>query len=83
MEGNNNPRRQTATSGGGNYFDRRRLLLMPKTFFDVLKKTLFTEAEMETLPQDVRQVAWHQDASYWPFTPARTVTAWLAIDDAD
>ena len=28
-------------------------------------------------------VAWHQDAYYWPFTPARTVTVWLAIDDAD
>jgi non-heme Fe2+,alpha-ketoglutarate-dependent halogenase len=32
---------------------------------------------------DPRKVAWHQDASYWPFTPARTVTVWLAIDDAD
>jgi non-heme Fe2+,alpha-ketoglutarate-dependent halogenase len=30
-----------------------------------------------------RKVAWHQDASYWPLTPARTVTVWLAIDDAD
>lgn len=28
-------------------------------------------------------VSWHQDASYWPFTPARTVTLWLAVDDAD
>lgn len=34
-------------------------------------------------PRDPRKVAWHQDASYWPFTPARTVTVWLAIDDAD
>lgn len=34
-------------------------------------------------PHDPRKVAWHQDASYWPFTPARTVTVWLAIDDAD
>jgi len=32
---------------------------------------------------DPRKVAWHQDASYWPLTPARTVTVWLAIDDAD
>lgn len=31
---------------------------------------------------DPRKVAWHQDASYWPLTPARTVTVWLAIDDA-
>ena len=35
------------------------------------------------LPHDDKQVSWHQDAYYWPFTPARTVTAWLAIDDAD
>jgi ectoine hydroxylase-related dioxygenase (phytanoyl-CoA dioxygenase family) len=31
----------------------------------------------------VRQVPWHQDASFWALTPARTVTVWLAIDDAD
>jgi hypothetical protein len=35
------------------------------------------------LPGDPKHVPWHQDASYWPFTPARTVTVWLAIDDAD
>ncbi len=35
------------------------------------------------LPGDERQVSWHQDASYWPLTPSRTVTVWLAIDDAD
>ena len=35
------------------------------------------------LPHDPKSVPWHQDASYWPFTPARTVTVWLAIDDAD
>jgi hypothetical protein len=35
------------------------------------------------LPLDPKSVPWHQDASYWPFTPARTVTVWLAIDDAD
>jgi len=35
------------------------------------------------LPRDPKKVAWHQDASYWPLTPARTVTVWLAIDDAD
>ncbi|MDB6168994.1 MAG: Phytanoyl-CoA dioxygenase [Verrucomicrobia bacterium] len=34
-------------------------------------------------PHEPRKVAWHQDASYWPFTPARTVTVWLAIDDTD
>jgi non-haem Fe2+, alpha-ketoglutarate-dependent halogenase len=35
------------------------------------------------MPFDERAVAWHQDASYWHLSPARTVTVWLAIDDAD
>jgi non-haem Fe2+, alpha-ketoglutarate-dependent halogenase len=35
------------------------------------------------MPNDPKPVPWHQDASYWPLTPARTVTVWLAIDDAD
>ena len=35
------------------------------------------------LPGDGKAVSWHQDASYWPLTPARAVTVWLAIDDAD
>ena len=34
------------------------------------------------MPHDPKCVPWHQDASYWPFTPARTVTCWLAIDDS-
>lgn len=34
-------------------------------------------------PQDPKQVPWHQDASFWSLSPARTVTVWLAIDDAD
>ena len=28
-------------------------------------------------------MAWHQDASYWPLSPSKAVTVWLAIDDAD
>ena len=35
------------------------------------------------LPGDPRPVPWHQDATYWHLSPARTVTVWLAIDDAD
>lgn len=35
------------------------------------------------MPGDGKAVAWHQDASYWPLTPSRAVTVWLAIDDAD
>ena len=34
-------------------------------------------------PGDEKQVVWHQDASYWPLTPSKVVTVWLAIDDAD
>jgi ectoine hydroxylase-related dioxygenase (phytanoyl-CoA dioxygenase family) len=34
-------------------------------------------------PGDGKRVSWHQDASYWPLTPSKTVTVWLAIDDAD
>lgn len=35
------------------------------------------------MPNDGKAVSWHQDASYWPLTPSRAVTVWLAIDDAD
>jgi ectoine hydroxylase-related dioxygenase (phytanoyl-CoA dioxygenase family) len=35
------------------------------------------------MPGDGRAVAWHQDASYWPLSPSKAVTVWLAIDDAD
>jgi len=35
------------------------------------------------LPHDGKTVPWHQDASYWPLTPSKTLTVWLAIDDAD
>ena len=35
------------------------------------------------MPHDGKQVAWHQDASYWPLSPSKAVTVWLAIDDAD
>ncbi len=35
------------------------------------------------MPRDGKRVSWHQDASYWPMSPSKTVTVWLAIDDAD
>ena len=35
------------------------------------------------MPGDGKAVAWHQDASYWPMTPSRTATIWLAVDKAD
>ena len=31
---------------------------------------------------DGKRVPWHQDCPYWPLTPTRTATVWLAIDDA-
>ena len=34
------------------------------------------------MPGDGKRVSWHQDASYWPLSPSKTVTLWLAIDDA-
>jgi non-heme Fe2+,alpha-ketoglutarate-dependent halogenase len=35
------------------------------------------------LPGDGKDVAWHQDAYYWPLQPHRNVTVWLAFDDSD
>ena len=35
------------------------------------------------MPHDGKAVAWHQDASYWPLSPSKAVTVWLAIDDSD
>ena len=34
------------------------------------------------MPGDGKRVSWHQDASYWPLSPSKVATAWLAIDDA-
>ena len=34
-------------------------------------------------PGDGTVVPWHQDAHYWPLSPKRAVTAWLAVFDAD
>jgi non-heme Fe2+,alpha-ketoglutarate-dependent halogenase len=35
------------------------------------------------MPGDGKRVAWHQDSSYWPLTPSKAITVWLAVDDAD
>ncbi len=40
-------------------------------------------AILSKAPYDPKVVPWHQDAAFWCLTPARTVTVWLAIDDAD
>ena len=34
-------------------------------------------------PSDGKRVNWHQDASYWPLTPSKVITVWLAIDDVN
>ncbi|MGB7323859.1 MAG: phytanoyl-CoA dioxygenase family protein [Rubripirellula sp.] len=34
------------------------------------------------MPGDGKSVDWHQDCSYWPLTPTKAVTVWLAIDDS-
>lgn len=43
----------------------------------------WASAILSKKPHDPKAVPWHQDASFWQLTPARTVTVWLAIDDAD
>lgn len=43
----------------------------------------WASAVLSKAPHDPKRVPWHQDASFWALTPARTVTVWLAIDDAD
>ena len=34
-------------------------------------------------PGDGAQVPWHQDAQYWPLTPQKTTSVWLAVYDVD
>ena len=43
----------------------------------------WASAVLSKKPHDPKRVPWHQDASFWMLSPARTVTVWLAIDDAD
>lgn len=35
------------------------------------------------MPGDETAVYWHQDASFWPLTPSKVLTVWIAIDDVD
>ena len=34
-------------------------------------------------PEDTRVVPWHQDAKYWPLTPRKAATVFLAFTDCD
>ena len=33
--------------------------------------------------EDDRVVTWHQDSPYWPISPSKVVTVWLALTDVD
>lgn len=52
---------------------------------DLLGKTLILRHShfFAKLPGDGKRVSWHQDASYWPISPSKVVSVWLAIDDSD
>ena len=52
---------------------------------DLLGETLILRHShfFAKLPGDGKRVSWHQDASYWPISPSKVVSAWLAIDDSD
>jgi non-heme Fe2+,alpha-ketoglutarate-dependent halogenase len=52
---------------------------------DLLGETLICRHShlFAKLPGDGKRVSWHQDASYWPLSPSKVVSAWLAIDDVD
>ncbi|MCY4242515.1 MAG: phytanoyl-CoA dioxygenase family protein [Rhodobacter sp.] len=39
-------------------------------------------AVLSKVPHDPKAVPWHQDAAFWSLSPARTVTVWLAVDEA-
>ncbi len=52
---------------------------------DLLGETLILRHShlFAKLPRDGKRVSWHQDASYWPLSKSKVVSAWLAIDDVD
>ncbi|MCH2077258.1 MAG: phytanoyl-CoA dioxygenase family protein [Rhodobacteraceae bacterium] len=43
----------------------------------------WASAILSKRPNDPKAEPWHQDASFWKLSPARTFTLWLAMDDAD
>lgn len=83
---------------GGDSYSLRRLVRYSQPIWDIAVHPLILDYVEDLigpnivawgtqyfckLPGDGKPVSWHQDASYWPFTPARTVTLWLAVDDSD
>lgn len=87
-----------ALAGGGDSYSISSAHLKHGRVYDILSDTRIVACVKDLLgenvigwgshffckmPRDGKRVAWHQDASYWPLTPSKTVTVWLAIDDAD
>lgn len=88
---------RTIASGGDSYSISSAHLRLPEVY-DILTNPRIVDIVSDLLgddlvawgshffcklPHDGKTVAWHQDASYWPLTPSKAVTVWLAIDDAD
>ncbi len=85
-------------SGGRQGFDQLVLHLKYGPVYDILTDARIVDVVADLLgddviawgshffckmPRDGKAVAWHQDASYWPLSPSKAITVWLAIDDAD
>ncbi len=83
---------------GGDSYSLRRLTRFCQPVWDIVTNPLILDYVEDLLgpniiawgthyfckmPGDGKVVSWHQDASYWPLTPAHSVTLWLAVDDAD
>ena len=89
--------KRTLAEGGDSYSISSAHLKFGRVY-DILKHPRIVECVVDLLgsnvigwgahffckmPGDGKRVTWHQDASYWPLSPTKTVTVWLAIDDAD
>ena len=44
---------------------------------------LFAADYIAKPPGDGREIAWHQDGSYWPLDPMEVVTLWVAYSESD
>ncbi|MDE2126774.1 MAG: phytanoyl-CoA dioxygenase family protein [Armatimonadetes bacterium] len=83
---------------GGDSYSLRRMMRFSQPYWDIAHNPIILDYVQDLLgpnivawgtqyfckmPGDGKVVSWHQDASYWPLTPAHTVTMWLAVDDSD
>jgi ectoine hydroxylase-related dioxygenase (phytanoyl-CoA dioxygenase family) len=79
------PENVEAPHVGRDYF--RRVAAHPR-FLDVVEQivgpnvVLFGSTIIAKPGGDGKAVAWHQDTPYWPLSPMRAVTLWLAVDDS-